>query len=139
MQTTLCLIKPDATRRKLAGTILSRLEAEGFEVVAMRKLRLSQTTAEAFYAVHRQQSFFPELVDFMTSGPIFALALRRNEAIAHLREVIGATDPSEAAPGTIRAEHAENKQENCVHASDAPATAAVEVPFFFATADLAEH
>jgi nucleoside-diphosphate kinase len=136
MQTTLCLIKPDATRGKLAGPILQRLEAEGFEVLSIRKLQLTSAAARAFYAVHSERPFYGELVDFMTSGPIFALALRREDAIAHLRVVIGATDPKEAAPGTIRAEFAASKQENCVHASDAPETAATEIPFFFSSVDL---
>lgn len=138
MQTTLCLIKPDATRAGHAGTILARLQAEDFQVVGMRKLRLTRRAAEGFYAVHSERPFFPELMDFMTSGPIFALALRRDNAILHLREVIGATDPAEAAAGTIRADLGTSKQENCVHASDAVETAAEEVPFFFAGADLLE-
>ncbi len=136
MQTTLCLIKPDATSRGLAGAILTRLESEGFEVLAIRKAHLNQAMAEAFYAVHSERPFFPELVEFMTSGPLYALALRRAAAITTLREVIGATDPAEASPGTIRATYAESKQENCVHASDAPETAAQELPFFFAGSDL---
>ncbi len=136
METTLCLIKPDATRRALAGPILGRLEQEGFEVLAIRKLRLGVDAARAFYAVHAERPFYAALVDFMTSGPIYALALRRESAINHLRVVIGATDPAEAAPGTIRAEFAANKQENCVHASDAPQTAEQEIPFFFSSVDL---
>ncbi len=136
MQTTLCLIKPDATKRKLAGPIIQHLEAEGFSIAAIRRVQLSKAAARAFYAVHRERPFYEDLVDFMTSGPIFALVLQRADAIAHLRTVIGATDPKEAAAGTIRAKFAASKQENCVHASDAPETAAVEIPFFFSTADL---
>lgn len=138
METTLCLIKPDATRAGHAGTILARLQSEGFKVLGMRKLRLSRLVAEGFYAVHNERPFFPELMDFMTSGPIFALALRRENAILHLRDVIGATDPAEADAGTIRADLGTSKQENCVHASDGVDTAAEEVPFFFAKADLLE-
>ncbi|MAE71459.1 MAG: nucleoside-diphosphate kinase [Gemmatimonadetes bacterium] len=137
METTLCLIKPDATRRRLAGPILGRLESEGFEVLAIRRLQLREPTARAFYAIHKDRPFYMELIGFMTSGPIYALALRREGAIAYLRQVVGATDPAEAEPGTIRAEHAENKQENCVHASDAPETAVAEIPFFFPLTDLA--
>ncbi len=135
VETTLCLIKPDATRRHLAGPILGRLESEGFEVLAIRKLHLTEQTARAFYAVHKDRSFYDELVAFMTSGAIYALALRREGGIAYLRQVVGATDPAEAERGTIRAEHAESKQENCVHASDAPETAGAEIPFFFSVAD----
>ena len=131
LEMTLAMIKPDATARNLAGKILAHYEQEGFRVVACKKTRLSREEAEAFYAVHRARPFFGSLVDFMTSGPIFAAALERDNAIAYLREVMGATNPAEAAEGTIRALYAENIERNSAHGSDAPETAAAELAFHF--------
>jgi len=133
---TLAILKPDAVAAAKAGKVLAHLEAAGFRVRAARLVRLSQAQAEAFYAVHRERPFFRPLVAFMTSGPCLPLALERDDAVARLREVIGATDPREAAPGTVRALYAESKERNAIHASDSPENAAREVAFFFTEAEL---
>jgi nucleoside-diphosphate kinase len=133
---TLAIIKPDALASNKAGKVLAHLEAAGFKVRAARMLRLTAAQAEAFYAVHRERPFFRPLVTFMTSGPCLPLALERQDAVAKLREVIGATDPREAAPGTVRALYAESKERNAIHASDSPENARREVGFFFSELDL---
>jgi len=133
---TLAIIKPDAVASGKAGRVLAHLEAAGFTVRAARMLRLSTTQAEAFYAVHRERPFFRPLVAFMTSGPCIPLALEREDAVAHLRTVIGATDPKEAAPGTVRALYAESKERNAIHGSDSAENGLREVGFFFAESDL---
>ena len=134
---TLAIIKPDAVQAGNAGKVLAHLEAQGFKVRAARLVRLSQTQAEAFYAVHSGRPFFRSLVTFMTSGPALPLALERDNAVAHLRDVIGATDPAEAKPGTIRKLYAQSKEQNAIHASDSPENAAREVAFFFPEGELA--
>ncbi len=134
---TLAIIKPDALASLKAGKVLAHLEAAGFKVRAARMVRLTTAQAEAFYAVHRERPFFRPLVTFMTSGPCLPMALERQDAVAKLREVIGATDPKEAAPGTVRALYAESKERNAIHASDSPDNAAREVAFFFPEAELA--
>jgi len=134
---TLAIIKPDAVQSGNAGKVLAHLEAQGFKVRAARLVRLSQSQAEAFYAVHNERPFFRSLVTFMTSGPALPLALERDNAVAHLREVIGATDPAEAKPGTIRKLYAQSKERNAIHASDSPENAAREVAFFFPESELA--
>lgn len=131
MEHTLAIIKPDATSRNLAGRIIAQLEDNGFRIRAIAMTRLSQAQARAFYEVHKERPFYGSLVQFMTSGPVIPMILERENAIAHLREVIGATDPAEAADGTIRALFAESKERNAVHASDALDTAARETRFFF--------
>ena len=128
---TLAIIKPDAVQSGKTGKILAHLEAEGFTIRAGRLTRLPATEAEAFYAVHRERPFFRPLVSFMTSGPCLPLVLERNNAVPHLRSVIGATDPGEAAEGTVRKLHAESKERNAIHASDSPENAAREIAFFF--------
>lgn len=133
---TLAIIKPDAFSGGKTGKIIAQLEGDGFRIVGGRVLRLDRERAEAFYAVHRGKPFFTSLVDFMTSGPVLALALDREDAVTQLREVIGATDPAEAAPGTVRALYAESKERNAIHASDSPENARLEVAFFFAGMDL---
>ena len=133
---TLAIIKPDAVASGKAGKVLAHLEAAGFTVRAARLARLTVPQAEAFYAVHRERPFFRPLVTFMTSGPCLPLALEREDAVARLREVIGATDPREAAAGTVRALYAESKERNAIHASDSPENAAREVGFFFSDLDL---
>ena len=135
---TLAIIKPDAVAARATGKILAHLEQAGFAVRAARLVRLTQSRAEQFYAVHRERPFFRSLVTFMTSGPALALALEREDAVAALREVIGATDPAEAKPGTIRRLYAQSKERNAIHASDAPETAQREVRFFFPDAELAQ-
>jgi nucleoside-diphosphate kinase len=133
---TLAMIKPDAVERGDAGKILAHYEAEGFKILACKKTTLSRAEAEAFYAVHRERPFFGSLCDFMTSGPIYAVALEREDAIATLRKVMGATNPADAEPGTIRALYAESIERNSVHGSDAPETAAVELAFHFSGREL---
>lgn len=133
---TLSIIKPDATRRNLTGQIIARFERAGLRVVAQRRIRLSVPQAEAFYAVHKERPFFRSLVEFMTSGPVVVQVLEGESAIARNREVMGATDPAKAAPGTIRKEFAESIEANSVHGSDAPETAANEIRFFFSDLDM---
>ncbi len=134
---TLAIIKPDAMASGRTGKVLAHLEAAGFKVRSARMLRLTTAQAEAFYAVHRERPFFRPLVTFMTSGPCLPMALERQDAVAKLREVIGATDPKDAAPGTVRALYAESKERNAIHASDSPENAQREVAFFFPESELA--
>jgi nucleoside-diphosphate kinase len=136
MEQTLAIIKPDATERSLTGRILAHLEEAGFRIRAVRSLRLSRAQAQEFYAVHKDRPFYDDLVEFMTSATVVPVLLERDDAIAKLREVIGATDPAEAEKGTVRALYAEDKGRNSIHASDAPETAANEIRFFFADADV---
>jgi len=131
VEETLFMIKPDAVRGRKIGLILAEVEKAGFEVIEMRLVRLSPERARRFYAVHEGKPFLNDLVAFMSSGPAVPCRLRRENAIRGLRDLIGATDPREAAPGTIRALYAESKQNNAVHASDSPESASVEIPFFF--------
>ncbi|WP_420450068.1 nucleoside-diphosphate kinase [Candidatus Palauibacter sp.] len=133
---TLAIIKPDAFGSGKAGRVLAALEDAGFRVRGSRVLRLGRAGAEAFYAVHRERPFFGALVEFMTSGPCMALALEHERAVPYLREVIGATDPAEAAPGTVRALHAESKERNAIHGSDSDENARLELGFFFGQVDL---
>jgi nucleoside-diphosphate kinase len=134
---TLGIIKPDAIASGKTGAILAHLQQAGFVPRAARLVRLTLAEAGAFYAVHRGRPFYSDLVEFMTSGPCLPLALERDDAVAHLRTVIGATDPAEAAPGTIRKLYAESKGKNAIHASDSPENAAREVAFFFSEGELA--
>jgi len=129
---TLSIIKPDATRRNLTGRVNAALEGAGLRIIAQKRLWLTEAQAEAFYAVHRERGFFRDLVRFMTSGPVVAQVLEGENAVARNREVMGATDPKKAAPGTIRAEFAESIEANSVHGSDSAENAAVEIAFFFA-------
>ena len=133
---TLAIVKPDAVAARNTGKIIAHLEGEGFVIKAARLVRLSKGRAESFYEVHRERPFFQPLVAFMTSGPALAIALERDNAVPHLREVIGATDPAQAKPGTIRKLYAQSKERNAIHASDSPENAAREVAFFFSTEDL---
>ena len=128
---TLSIIKPDAVAKDLIGAIYSRFEQAGLRIVAARMLHLTRDRAEDFYAVHRERSFFDELVDFMISGPVMVQILEGEDAVARNREVMGATNPAEAAPGTVRADFASEITENAVHGSDLPETAAAEIAFFF--------
>ncbi len=131
IERTLSIIKPDGVGRNLIGEILNRFEKVGLQVVAARMMQLSQREAEGFYAVHRERPFFKDLVKFMTSGPVLVQVLEGEGAIAKNRDVMGATDPKKAAPGTIRADLARSIDENVVHGSDAPDTAAREIAYFF--------
>lgn len=134
---TLAIIKPDAVASGKTGLILAHLQKAGFTLQAARLVRLTLPQAEAFYGVHRGRPFFPELVAFMTSGPCLPMALTRKDAVAELRSVIGATDPAEAAPGTVRKLYAESKGRNAIHASDSDENAAREIAFFFTEGELA--
>jgi nucleoside-diphosphate kinase len=133
---TLSIIKPDATQRNLTGKINACLEAAGLRIVAQRRLQLTQPQAEAFYAVHRERPFFRGLVEFMISGPVVAQVLEGDNAVAKNRDTMGATDPKKAAPGTIRAQFAEDIEANSVHGSDSAENAAIEIGFFFAQVDI---
>lgn len=135
LENTLALIKPDGVRKNKIGEIIARYEKAGLQVVAMRLLKLTKKDAEGFYAVHRERPFFGALTEFMASGPIVALVLRGENAIAKNREVMGATNPKDAAAGTIRKDFATSIDENTVHGSDAPETAAVEIKYFFSNLD----
>jgi len=131
METTFAIIKPDAVERRLAGKILARIEAAGFTVRAMRLHHLSQKEAEGFYAVHKERPFFGDLVDFMISGPVVVQVLEGENAVQRNRDIMGATNPENAAPGTIRKELAESIEANTVHGSDSDENAAIEIAFFF--------
>ncbi len=136
IERTLSIIKPDAVRNNHVGAIIQRLEQAGLAVVAAKMLRLTTEQARAFYAVHRERPFYDSLVRFMTSGPVLVQVLEGENAIARNREVMGATNPREAAPGTIRADFAESVEANAVHGSDGPETARTEVAFFFSEIDI---
>ena len=136
VERTLSIIKPDATRRNLTGAVVDRFEKAGLRVIASRRMRLSRAQAEAFYAVHKERPFFASLVAFMTSGPVVVQVLEGENAIARNREVMGATDPAKAAPGTIRKDFAESIEANSVHGSDSPETAAVEIAYFFSGTEI---
>ncbi len=131
MSKTLAIMKPDAVQARKIGLIINKLEEEDFRIVAARFLQLSDAEAGEFYAVHRERPFYEPLKKFMTSGPVLVLALEREDAVAHLRNVIGATDPADAESGTIRALYAESKERNAIHASDSDETARQELDFFF--------
>ena len=135
---TLGIVKPDAIETGKAGAILAHLQKAGFTVRAARLVRLTQAEAAAFYEVHRGRPFYADLVEFMTSGPCLPMALARQDAVNHMRSVIGATDPAEAAPGTVRKLFAESKGRNAIHASDSPENAQREVAFFFTEGELAQ-
>jgi len=135
VERTFSIIKPDAVAAGHAGGILAMIEAAGFQILALRMTRLSEAQARGFYAVHRERPFFEGLVKFMTEGPIVVLALERENAIAGLREVMGATNPEKAAEGTVRKRFATNIERNAIHGSDAPETAAAELRFFFSSAE----
>ena len=128
---TFSIIKPDAVKARQAGEVLSRLEKAGFDVVALRLRRLTRAEAEGFYDVHRERPFFPSLTEFMSSGACVTMVLEGESAIARLREIMGATDPAKAAPGTIRRDLASSIEANCIHGSDAPETARFEIGYFF--------
>lgn len=136
IERTLSIVKPDAVRDNKIGAILARFEDAGLKIVAAKRIKLSREQAAAFYAVHRERPFFDELVEFMTSGPVLVQVLEGENAITRNREIMGATNPAEAAPGTIRADFAASIGENAVHGSDAPETAAVEIPFFFSEMEI---
>jgi nucleoside-diphosphate kinase len=132
IERTFSIIKPDATARNLTGAINAMIEQAGLRIVAQKRIKMTREQAETFYAVHRERPFFGELVDFMTSGPVLVQVLEGDNAVAAYRDIMGATDPAKAAPGTIRKSHAQSIGENSVHGSDAPETAVKEIAQFFA-------
>ena len=136
IERTLSIIKPDATRRNLTGRVNAMLEAAGLRIIAQKRLHLTTAQAEAFYAVHAARPFYRDLVTFMTSGPVVAQVLEGENAVARNREVMGATDPAKAAPGTIRKDFAESIEANSAHGSDSAENAAVEIGFFFAAIEI---
>ena len=136
VEKTLAIIKPDATARNIVGKIINRIEEEGFTIKALKKVRLTKPDEECFYAIHRGRPFYESLTSFMSSGPVVVLCLEREGAIAKWRDVMGATNPANAAEGTIRKLYAVDVERNSVHGSDAPETAAVETSFFFSGMDL---
>ena len=136
MEQTLSIIKPDAVAKNVVGKILDRFESAGLRIAATKKVQLSRADAEAFYAVHKDRPFFGELVDFMVSGPVVVSVLEGENAVAKNRELMGATDPKEAAPGTIRADFAESIDANAVHGSDSLENAEIEIAFFFAKREI---
>lgn len=136
IERTFSIVKPDGVRKNLIGAVLQRFEQAGLQVVAARMVNLSQAQAEGFYGVHRERPFFKDLVKYMISGPVVIQVLAGENAVAKNRELMGATDPKKAAPGTIRADFASSIEENVVHGSDSPENAAIEIAFFFAGSDL---
>jgi len=136
VERTLSILKPDATRRNLTGKINARLEEAGLRIVAQKRLRLSRAEAEGFYAVHKARPFFGDLVKFMTSGPVLLMVLEGEGAVAKNREIMGATNPANAAAGTIRKDFAESIEANSVHGSDSPENAAIEIAYFFPATDV---
>ncbi len=137
-QTTFAIVKPDAVARNLCGEILAAMEAVGLRIVGLKRLRLSKLQAAEFYAVHRERPFFDSLTDYMSSGPVVCAALRGEDAIARWRALMGATDPTKAAPGTLRSKYGQSLEANAVHGSDAPETAAFELGYFFNGLEIVE-
>lgn len=136
MERTFAIIKPDAVERKLAGKILDRIETSGFNIIGMKKIKLSRAQAEGFYYVHKERPFFNDLCAFMSRSPVIVLCLEKENAIADWRTLMGATNPANAEAGTIRKDFALNIEENSSHGSDAPETAAFEIPYFFSALEL---
>ena len=136
IQRTLTIIKPDSVENGNTGKIIAHLENEGFKIVAGRMTHLTEAQARAFYAVHSERPFYNDLVAYMTSGPVWPLALEREDAVTYLRQVMGATNPSDADPGTIRALYGESIERNAIHGSDSPENAAIEIGFFFSASEL---
>ena len=139
VERTLAILKPDCLKKQLAGQVLARIQEAGFRVLGTKMVRLTPVSAGAFYAVHRGRPFYDDLVAFMSSGPCMPIALEKENAVADFRTLIGATDPKEAAPGTIRKDYASSKGENIVHGSDSPDNGRVEVAFFFSEKELSEN
>jgi len=136
LQKTLSMVKPDGVKKGLVGEVIRRFQSRGLRVAALKMLRLSPQEAEAFYAVHRGKGFFDELIQFISSGPVVAMVLEGDDAVKRTREIMGATNPKEAAPGTLRADFAQEVTENLVHGSDSPENAAQEIAFFFSRLEI---
>lgn len=139
IERTLAILKPDCVRKNLQGEVIARIQKAGFTILGMKMVRLSPIAAGAFYAVHKGRPFYDSLVEFMSGGPCMPIALEKENAVADYRTLIGATDPKEAAAGTIRKDFADSKGENCVHGSDSPENGRIEVAFFFSERELAEN
>ncbi|MFC1562420.1 nucleoside-diphosphate kinase [candidate division KSB1 bacterium] len=139
MSRTLAILKPDCTGRGLIGEVVSHLEKKGFKIICAKMVLMKREIAEGFYAIHKERSFFNNLMDFMTSGRVLVMVLESDDAVNKLREVIGATDPEDAEEGTIRKIYAENKQNNIIHASDSEENAGKEIRYFFSTKELIEN
>lgn len=133
---TLAILKPDCVRKNVQGEVIARIQKAGFKILAMRQIKMTRQQAEGFYAVHKGRGFFDELVTFMSSGPCVPIALERENAVAEFRKTIGATDPKEADPGTIRKDFADSKGENIVHGSDSDENAAIEIAYWFSASEL---
>ena len=133
---TFAIVKPDAVKRNLIGEVIRRIEASGLQIAAARFLQLTKSDAEGFYAVHKERPFFGSLVEYMCSGPVMVMALEGDDAIKRWRDLMGATDPAKAAPGTIRKDLGQSVEANATHGSDAPETAAVEIAYFFRTLEV---
>lgn len=133
---TFTIIKPDSVRKGNFGKIISRIEGEGFRILGLKKVSLSRAEAEGFYAVHRERPFYGSLVEYMTSGPVYVAALERDGAVPHLRQIMGATDPTKADAGTIRKDFGESIEQNAIHGSDSDENAKIEIGFFFAESEL---
>ena len=136
MQRTLCIIKPDAVKKNIQGNIIQKISDAGFKILGMKMIKLTETMGQKFYEVHNERPFYGELVSFMISGPVVVIALEKENAVADYRTLIGATDPAEAAEGTIRKMFADSKSENAVHGSDSEENGKIEVSFFFAETEL---
>jgi nucleoside-diphosphate kinase len=136
VERTLAILKPDCVRKNLQGEVIARIQKAGFKILGMKQLRLTKETAGAFYAVHKGRPFYEGLVEFMSGGPCMPIALQKENAVADFRTLIGATDPKEAAEGTVRKLFADNKGENIVHGSDSPENGKIEIAFFFAEREL---
>ncbi len=138
IERTLAILKPDCVRKNLTGEVIARIEKAGFKILGMKKVRLTKESAGGFYAVHKGRPFYDGLVEFMSSGPCVPIALEKENAVADYRALIGATDPKDAAPGTIRKLYADNKGENIVHGSDSPENGRIEINYFFSSKELIE-
>lgn len=138
IERTLAILKPDCVRKKLVGEVIARIEKAGFTILALKKVRLTRATAGGFYAVHKGKPFYDGLVEFMSSGPCVPIALQKENAVADFRALIGATDPKDATPGTVRKLYADSKGENIVHGSDSPENGRIEIAYFFSEKELIE-
>ncbi len=139
VERTRAILKPDCVKKNVAGEVLSRIEKAGFKILSMKMVKLTKETAGGFYAVHRERPFYADLTTFMSSGKCVPLALEKENAVADFRKLIGATDPKEAAPGTVRKDFASSKQENIVHGSDSVENGRIEIGFFFSEKELLEN
>ncbi len=136
MERTLSIIKPDGVKKNVIGEVISRFEKQGLRIAALRKIALSKEEAQGFYIVHKERPFYDSLTDFMSEGPIVVMVIEGDQAISKVRDIMGATNPANAAPGTIRKDFAENVERNVVHGSDSPESAAFEIPYFFSALEI---